>query len=303
MDYREGILSLLNEYRISKFDRLEDLHDNKKIPFIIVEYIPKYYKKNLELEPEDNEYINNLKKFIENQGIILVPSVCIKNKFEKYLGERYDNILILYPISDIDNEVYSKKLSRVYIENKLCISEKFILLSGFNHEYFNILGFSKYLYSNEVIGIIILEDYVTNKERYAEILKRIDELGLQEKIVILSKIDKNDRINLINAAVLVVNLNNSDRVDNNLIKAMYMNTKVLCIGTEFNYELFEDYPTYYQDSISFEQAIDNEKKDCEYKEVIVEKFEKKRNMNRLYEWMKGDLYELGEEWKIFNIYK
>lgn len=300
MDYREGILDLLNEYRIKNFECLENLSDDKKVPFMIVEYIPKAYKKHLALESEDNKYIN---KFIENKGLIVVPSVCIKNKFEKYLGERYNNILILYPISDINNEVYSKKLSRVYIENKLCISDEYILLSNFNHENLSILDLSKYIYSNEVLVVIILDNYVANKEIYADILKRIDDLALQEKIVILNKIDENDRVNLINAAVLVVNLNDSEIIDNNIIKAMELDTKVLCIGTEFNYELFEDYPTYYQDSISFEQAINNEKIDCEYKEIIIEKFSKTRSMNKLYEWMKGDLYELGEEWKIFNIYK
>ena len=173
--------------------------------------------------------------------------------FDELYIEFYNNFIN----SGVDNRV-DKLISQTNINYNFKVEDKYIFLDRL---------FDDYTILEKITEMIITEfDYkilvpVINKDIELNLLKKIDEMGLDEFILFIKINNIKEIIDLINAAELVVDINTKikNKINNNLVMALFLNKSIVCNKSEINYKLLGEYPYYYSIDISIDSVIKNKK--------------------------------------------
>lgn len=173
--------------------------------------------------------------------------------FDELYIEFYNNFIN----SGVDNRV-DKLISQTNINYNFKVEDKYIFLDRLFDDY-NILEKIKEMIITEFDYKILVP--VINKDIELNLLKKIDEMGLDEFILFIKINNIKDIIDLINAAELVVDINTKikNKINNNLVMALFLNKPIVCNKSEINYKLLGEYPYYYNSHISIDSIIKNKK--------------------------------------------
>lgn len=264
--YKIGINELIKKYNI-------DVKNKKKVPYIIL---------------DENITKNSIVKIINQSGVIIIPSYFYNEYIENLIDDKNYRSIVIYPVQK-GVESYNKKISTAYVYEKFNIYEKYILVDGFLNEERLIEDINQMLDDEQDLIIVVAIN--KNDIKYS-VLEKIDLLGLTEKIIFIKIKSSNDLINLINAAELVVNLDSEEKLNYNLINAICLNKNIVCSANQLNYELLENYPYYFNNSIKFSELIKKNKKYVRDREIIIHKFLEEANLIELKNKIDGELYEV-----------
>lgn len=173
--------------------------------------------------------------------------------FDELYIEFYNNFIN----SGVDNRV-DKLISQTNINYNFKVEDKYIFLDRLFDDY-NILEKIKEMIITEFDYKILVP--VINKDIELNLLKKIDEMGLDEFILFIKINNIKDIIDLINAAELVVDIDTKikNKINNNLVMALFLNKPIVCNKSEINYKLLGEYPYYYNSHISIDLIIKNKK--------------------------------------------
>lgn len=264
--YNISVDQLIKKYNM-------DIKNKKRVPYIIF---------------DEDISKNDIVKIIDQDGIIIVPAYFYNEYLDDFIDDKNYKSLVIYPIGRA-LELYDKKISTAYVDGKFKIYEKYILLDGFLDEERIIEDIKNMIDDNIDYKIVVP---INKKNIQYNILEKIDMIGLTEKIIFIETKCTNDLSNLINGAEIVINLECEERLNCNLINAICLNKPIICNANQLNYELLENYPYYFNNSIKISNLINKNDFYVNDRITIIHKFLEETNLIELRSKIDGELYEI-----------
>lgn len=264
--YNISIDGLIKKYNM-------DVKNKKRVPYKIFDE-----------EMSKNEIMD----IINQNGIIIIPAYFYNEYIEDIIEDKNYRSVVIYPVQK-GLELYNKKISTTYVCEKFKIYEKYIFLDRF-HGKENIIKDIKNMTDDDInLKIVVI---ASEKNLSSDILEKIDFMGLTEEIIFLEIESSQDLINLINGAEMVINLESEERLNYNLINAICLNKLIICDANQLNYELLENYPYYFNNSIKINSLINKNDFCVKNRRTIIHKFLEETNLIELKNRVDGELYEI-----------
>lgn len=182
----------------------------------------------------------------------------------------YNELYNSFTNETIDNRI-DRLISQEKIKYNLKVEDKYIFLDQLFNDYTALEKMAK-IFTCEIEYKIIVP--IKSNTIELDLLKKIDEIGLDEFILFLKINNTNELIDLINASELVIDIstNNQDNINPNLVLAVFLNRPILCNNIEINCNILSNYPHYYNDNINIDSIIKNRGSLCADRESIIRNY-------------------------------